>query len=208
MRWSQGSGHQSEFIAILFTGLIIHGLFSEVITRATRLIAGSPNLVTKVVFPLEILPAITIGAALFHTLVSMLILMAYNFILTGQIPITVLLLPIVLLPFLILLLGIALLLSSFGVYFRDLSQTAGMLSSALLFLSPIFYPITAIPENYQHYLFLNPLTFIIIEMRNILLWGNLPDWQGLLIYSIAALTFWFLGWAWFQKTRKGFADVL
>lgn len=208
MRWNQGSGDNSEFVAILFTGLIIHGLFSETVSRATRLIVNSANLVKKVIFPLEILPVTIIGAALFHTLISTTILLLYNYILTNHLPVTILLFPIILLPLLLILLGISLFVSSFGVYFRDLSQTVGLITSALLFLSPIFYPITAIPETYRHFLFLNPLTFIIVEARSVLLWGQTPNWAGLFIYFSVSLLVLFLGWHWFQRTRKGFADVL
>jgi lipopolysaccharide transport system permease protein len=125
-----------------------------------------------------------------------------------KIPATAILFPLVLLPFATLTLGLSWLLAATGVFLRDLGQVVGLASTILLFLSPVFYPISAVPVAYQPLLRLNPLTFVIEQSRNVLIWGRSPDWAGLGIYSIAALAVAWLGFWWFQKTRPGFADVL
>jgi len=78
----------------------------------------------------------------------------------------------------------------------------------LMFISPVFYPISALPEKFQIWLMLNPLTFIIEQSRAVMIFGKLPDWAGLGIYTAASLAMAWAGYWWFQKTRKGFADVL
>jgi lipopolysaccharide transport system permease protein len=207
-RWNSGGDSKMEFALILFAGLMVFNLFAECVNRAPGLILSNVNYVKKVVFPLEILPVVSFGAALFHTAVSFGVWLLFFLLFFGLPPITALLLPIVILPLALLTLGLSWFLASLGVYLRDVSQFIGITTTALLFLSPIFYPVSALPEGYQALLLINPLTPVIEQVRDVLIWGKLPDW----LYfggSLAASTFitW-SGFAWFQKTRKGFADVL
>ena len=99
-------------------------------------------------------------------------------------------------------------LASLGVFLRDISQFIGMVVVALMFLSPIFYPVTAFPEEYRHLMYLNPLTPVIEMVREVLFWGKVPDFTMLGIYLLVTALIAWLGFAWFQKTRKGFADVI
>ncbi len=208
-KWGQGhSESKTEFAIILFAGLIIFNFFTEVINRAPELILSNANYVKKVVFPLEVLPVVAAGSALFHTLVSVLVLLCFEGIVNQSVPLTAVFLPLVLLPLLIQVLGCAWFLASLGVFLRDVGQTVGILTTALLFLSPIFFPPTALPEALRPYLFLNPLTFIIEQARGVLIWGSLPDWPGMAVYTLVSLMVAWAGYFWFQKTRKGFADVL
>jgi lipopolysaccharide transport system permease protein len=208
-KWEQThSDNKTEFAVILFAGLIIFNFFSEVINRSPDLIPSHVNYVKKVVFPIEILPVIAAGSALFHTLVSVIVLLVFQFYISLTLPVTALLLPVIMLPLLIQVMGCAWFLASLGVFLRDVGQTVGLLTTALLFLSPIFFPPSALPEQIQPYLFLNPLTFIIEQTRGILIFGEMPDWRGLGIYSLISLMVSWAGFFWFQKTRKGFADVL
>jgi lipopolysaccharide transport system permease protein len=188
--------------------MIVHGLFAEVINRAPGLITSNVNFVKKVVFPLDILPSVAIGAALFHSLVSLGVLMAAFVLFNGYLNWTAIFIPFVILPLIILTLGIAWMLASLGVFLRDLGQTTGIITMVLLFFSPIFYPVTALPIELRPWIMANPLTFIIEQSREVLVWGHLPNWLGLGIYTIAATAVAWAGYAWFQKTRKGFADVL
>lgn len=206
-RWGAGSENRFEFALVLFTGLVVFNLFSECVSRAPGLILANVNYVKKVIFPLEILPWVALGAALFHALASLTVLMLFLAMATS-LPWTVALLPVVLFPLLPLIMGLSWLLASLGVFIRDIGQFMGMLMTALLFMSPVFYPASALPENMRGWLYLNPLTFIIEQAREVAIWGRLPDWSGLLLYlGFAMLAAW-AGLAWFQKTRKGFADVL
>ena len=207
-RWSGGSDSKTEFALVLFAGLIVFNLFAECFNRAPSLILSNVNYVKKVVFPLEILPWVALGSALFHTLVSLGVWLIAYIILFGAPHITVLLLPLVMLQLLLFIMGLTWGLASLGVYLRDVSQFIGMATTVLMFLSPIFYPITALPEEYRHLLLFNPLTPAIEQARDVLFWGKVPDLTILSVSLLGAALIAWLGFAWFQMTRKGFADVL
>ena len=207
-RWGTSEESKTQFAVVLFAGLIVHTLFSDVINRAPQLVLGNVNYVKKVVFPLEILPVVQLLSATFHALVSVVVLIAAQLVFQGSLPITALLLPVVLLPFLLLTLGLAWWLASLGVFVRDVGQTISLVTSVMLFMSPVFFPVQSLPPALQPWMHLNPLTFVIEQVREVVVWGRLPDWQGLAVYSIASIATAWLGFAWFQKTRKGFADVL
>lgn len=203
-----GEHSTAEFAVILFAGLVIYQLFAEVINRAPGLVLANVNYVKKIVFPLEILPLIALGSAFFHLVVSLMALFAFYPFLFGAPPVTALLLPFILAPFCVLILGLAWFLASLGVYVRDISQFLGTLVTAMMFLSPIFFPSAALPEWLRPYLFLNPIALPVEETRNVLIWGHPPDWKALGLYSVVAIMIAVLGFVWFQKTRKGFADVV
>ncbi|WP_236995602.1 ABC transporter permease [Vreelandella populi] len=208
-RWGVTEEETStQFAVVLFAGLVVHSFFAEVLSKAPGLILGSSNYVKKVVFPLEILPAIALGGAIFHTAISLLVLQVAYLFFTGIPPWTIVLTPFVFFPLAILSLGVAWMLAALGVFLRDIGQFIGVIITVLLFLSPIFFPIDRLPEEYQILILLNPLTFIIEQAREVLIWGRLPDWKGLVVYTLFSTAFAWLGYAWFQKTRKGFADVL
>jgi lipopolysaccharide transport system permease protein len=197
-----------NFALILFVGLIIFSLISESVTKAPILIINNVNFVKKIVFPLEVLPLVTIGASIFHAFICILVWFIGYILINGAPPIRVLLLPLIIAPLVFFTLGVSWLLASLGVYLRDISQVIGAGCQALMFMSPIFYPVSALPEKYQWIIKLNPLTMVIEQGRDCLFLGVFPDWHTLLsAYILAFLTAWF-GYVWFQKTRKGFADVL
>ncbi len=207
-RWGQGNGDKFEFALLLFAGLIVFNLFSECVSRAPGLILSNVNYVKKVIFPLEILPWVTLGSALFHAAISLTVLLIFLAAVNPVVSWTILLLPVVVLPLLPLIMGLSWLLASIGVFVRDIGQFIGMVMTVLMFMSPIFYPASALPESVRAYLFLNPLTFIIEQARDVMIWGKLPNWNGLAIYSVIAILVAWAGLWWFEKTRKGFADVL
>jgi lipopolysaccharide transport system permease protein len=208
-RWG-GNGDESkmQFAVVLFVGMIVHGLFAEVLNRAPSLILSNVNYVKKVVFPLEILPVIAMGASLFHSVISFGVLLAAFVIFNGYLPWTALYIPIVLLPLIMLTIGLAWILASLGVFLRDVGQTIGIITTVMMFLSPVFFPVSAMPIEFRPWLMANPLTFMIEQARAVLIWGQQPDWIGLGIYTGVALVVAWAGFALFQKTRKGFADVL
>jgi lipopolysaccharide transport system permease protein len=207
-RWNMESDSKIEFALVLFAGLIVFNLFAECINRAPTLILSNPNYVKKVVFPLEILPWITIGSALFHGLISFGVwLMAY-IIFFGTPHLSTFCFLLVLIPFIFFILGISWILASLGVYLRDVSQIIGVITTALMFLSPIFYSVNALPEEYRHLLYLNPITPAVEFSREALYWGRVPDLMLLAEYLFISLFIAWCGFFCFQKTRKGFADVL
>lgn len=208
-RWGTGVDEsKTQFAVILFIGLIAHGLFAEVLNRASTTIISNTNYVKKVVFPLEVLVAINMGSALFHLAASVIVLLVALVIFNGGLHWTTIFLPLVLMPLIILCMGLSWIIASLGVFVRDMGQAINILTTVMLFLSPVFFPITALPEQLRPVIMFNPLTFIIEQARAVTIWGLLPNWQGILIYTVVALLVAWAGYAWFQKTRKGFADVL
>jgi lipopolysaccharide transport system permease protein len=207
-RWSVGSDSTVEFGLVLFAGLLTFNFFAETINRAPMLIVSNTNYVKKVVFPLEILPWVIVGAGLIHLVISVAIWLPVYIAFYGAPHATILYLPLVLLPLILFTLGLSWILASLGVFVRDVSQFIGIVTTAMMFLSPVFYPASVLPADYRFLLYLNPLTPAIESSRDVLYWGRSPDFILLAIFvSAAALVAW-LGFAWFQKTRKGFADVL
>ncbi len=207
-RWSGGSESKTEFALLLFSGMIIFNLFAECINRAPSLIVSNQNYVKKVVFPLEILPWVGLGAALFHAAISLGVWLAAYLILFSAPSVTILYLPLVLLPFCLFIMGFSWALASLGVFLRDVGQFIGILTTVMMFLSPVFYPASALPEAYRILMYINPLTPVIEQTRDVLFWGKAPDFVMLGFYLIATSFIAWLGFALFQKTRKGFADVL
>lgn len=208
-RWGVTVGEtKADFALILFVGLIFHGLMAECVNRAPGLIVANQNFVKKVIFPLEILPWVTFGAALFHCLVSILVLVIAQLLLTHTIPATALWLPLILLPLALATVGITWFLAALGVYLRDIGQMTVMAMTVLLFTSAVFFPISALPERYQAVMRLNPLAVLIEEARKVMIFGRQPDFEVLLVLGLLGLMIAWAGFAWFQKTRKGFADVL
>lgn len=207
-RWGDGSGSKTEFALVLFAGLIVFNVFAECINRAPGLILSNPNYVKKVIFPLEILPFVGLLSAVYHMVISLLVWFVAYVILFGVPHATVFWLPLVMLPFALFIMGLSWALGSLGVFLRDMSQFIGVVVTALMFLSPIFYPVSALPEAFRYILYLNPLTPVIEMTRGVLCWGKLPNFTLLGIYWLSTSVIAWLGFAWFQKTRKGFADVL
>lgn len=207
-RWQSGSDSKTEFALILFAGLLVFNLFAECINRAPGLILAHAGYVKKVVFPLEILPWVSLGGAGFHMAISLAVwLIAYLF-LFGLPHLTVLLLPLVLIPLLLFTVGLSWWLASLGVYLRDVSQFVSIITTAMMFLSPIFYSTASLPPQFQVVMRLNPLTPVIEQARDVLFWNRVPDLTTLLLCYCFSVAVACLGFAWFQKTRKGFADVL
>lgn len=207
-RWNLESNSKTEFALVLFCGLIVFNLFAECINNAPNSILSNVNYVKKVVFPLEILPWVTLASVAFHAMVSWSVWLTAYIIFFGMPHATVLFLPLVMLPLMLFVIGLSWWLASLGVYLRDAPQFVGIAVNVLMFMSPIFYPVTAIPEQFRWFLFLNPLTIIVEQVREVMFWGNYPDLKKLGISLTIGLLVASLGFAWFQKTRKGFADVI
>lgn len=207
-RWGGETTSKTDFAIFLFSGLVVYSLFSECIVRAPTLIISHVNYVKKVVFPLEILPWVSLLSSLFHFGLSTLVLLIFYLFVHTSLHWTVIFLPLILFPLILFIMGVSWILASLGTYIRDVGQSVGVLTTLMLFLSPIFYPASILPEQYRPYLFLNPLTFIIEQFRDILIFGNLPAWYRLGAYTYISFVVASIGFYWFQKSRKGFADVL
>jgi len=199
---------KTQFAFIMFVGMLIHGLFAEVVNKAPGIVLSNINYVKKVVFPLEMLSVINLFEGLFHSLIGFIVLIVALSIFNNSLSWTIIFFPLILLPYLLFILGIAWIIASLGVFIRDIGQVVSVLTTVLLFLSPVFYSKSALPKNFQEWMDLNPLTFVIEQSRNVLIWGKMPDWGLLCAYTLGAIVVMWLGYIWFQKTRKGFADVL
>lgn len=198
----------AEFALFVFSGMIVHLLFAECVNRAPNLVLSNVNYVKRVVFPLEILPWVALGSALFHALVSVAVLVVAYAVMNHQLHWTLVFLPLPIVCLMLLTMGVSWVLASLGVYLRDVMQTVAVLTSVLLFLSPVFYEADQVPAAFRGVIRANPLTFIIEQFRDVALWGKLPNWGMLALYFAGALLLAWLGLLWFHKTRKGFADVI
>ena len=196
------------FAIVLFSGMIIHSFFAECLNRAPSLIISHPHYVKKVVFPLEILPWMAILSALLHFFVSFGVLLVFCLLAQVTIHIGVLFTPVILLPLILMILGFSWAFASLGVYLRDLSQVIGMVTTVALFLAPVFYSIDKLPEIYQSILVWNPITLPIIQLRDLMLWNKPILWNQWAISLGIGLLICQTGYWWFQKSRRGFADVL
>jgi lipopolysaccharide transport system permease protein len=207
-RWPGATTSRSELALILFSGLVVFTLFVEPLNRAPTLIVSQPGYVKKVVFPLEILPCVAMATALFNALVGFLILIAASAIVRGHLPWTVVLVPLALLPLAPLCLGLSWLLAAAGVFIRDISPLVTVMTQVLMFMTPVFYPLAAIPEPYRRIIGLNPVAIVVEQVRALLFYGRTPDWVALgACLAVGCLVAW-AGLAFFQRTRSGFANVL
>lgn len=207
-RWPGYTGGTTEFALILYVGLIVHGALAECMIRAPGLVPGNANLVTRVVFPLHVLPWTVVLSAVFHMLANAVIFLVLSLLVRGHVPWTVVMLPLVWVPLLVLSVAISLFLAALGAYLRDVGQVMAALVTAMLFLSSAIVPISSVPERYRIVFELNPLTFIIDQSREVAFFGHLPDWKGLLVYLGIAVVATYVAHAIFQKARRGFADVI
>lgn len=207
-RWPQIQSGETHFSIILFAGLIVHGIFAECLNRAPSLVVANPNFVKRVVFPLEILPWPLVLSALFHALMNVVVFLLLRLAMDGDFSWMIVLLPIVLFPLVVLMLGVSWFLAAAGVYLRDIAQITPVLSMMLLFLSSAMMPVENVPDAYRWVFEWNPLTPIIDQARNVMLWDRMPDWSELGWYLAGALVVMYGGRAVFMATRDGFGDVL
>jgi lipopolysaccharide transport system permease protein len=202
-----GSGGAWAYALNVLAGLTVFNFFAEVLGRAPTAVLSQPNLVTKVRFPLLLLPAVTVGAALVHVGVGALVLVLAAAVAGTWTP-QIAWLPLWLLPVVLYGASLALLLASLGVYVRDIAQVMPAVTSILMFLTPIFYPLAAIPPNMRRLFELNPVAWAAESLRSLLLDGrplDLTDWSWHLAVSAGAA----LVAAWvFRRLQEGFADVL
>ncbi|PSV10556.1 ABC transporter permease [Photobacterium leiognathi] len=206
-KWGVG-GDKYEFAMLLFSGLIVFNLFSDIISRSSLLIVSHSNYVKKVIFPVEILPWVVTISSLVNFLISFVIWFVFYITLIGLPSIEILLIPIVIVPFCFLCAGLSYFISAIGVYLRDLNQIISLMITAIMFMTPIFYPISAIPEKYQSIMYINPLTNVIEMFRDLAIFGNDIKIYSFIIYLLSSLFVYILGYLSFKSLRKGFSDVL
>ncbi|NQW39119.1 MAG: ABC transporter permease [Cyanobacteria bacterium] len=196
------------FAVNLFAGLIVFNLFSECANRAPTLVLANPSYVKKIVFPLEILAGVTVGSAGFHALTSLVVLAIFELIAFQSLPYTFAWLPLVWLPLILGCLAITWVIAAMGVFLRDIGQLVGVIVSMLMFLSPVFFPVSALPLQWQAILTLNPLAQVIEQTRKVLIAGEHPQASYLIAGTIITGLACELSFRLFQKTKRAFADVM
>ncbi len=192
----------------LFCGLNLFNLFSEVVLRSPTLILQYPNFVKKVVFPLEILPAVATGTAIFHCLIAFLPLAIGFSISRHEVPFTVLYLFVFLVPLALLTCGASWIFSATGVFFRDLQPVLVSAIMILMFMSAIFFPLLAVPAPWRALISLNPMVHLIESARAAIVWGIVPDWRTYFLLVLGSLTIFLLGYFVFDRSKSAFADVM
>jgi lipopolysaccharide transport system permease protein len=208
VRWGLDIDSPLAFGMILFAGLLVHGFFAECAVRSTALVTGNPNYVKKVVFPLDVLPWMNVLVGLFHFAAGCLVLIVVVMLFHTGITPMVLLVPVVVAPIVVLSIGLGWWLSALTVYVRDVAQVTGILTTVLLFLAPILYPLTAVPEAWRPLMYLNPLTVIVEALRAVVIFGVQPAWLHLGLYTLVAGAVFTGGYWFFQRARRGFPDAL
>ncbi len=207
-KWNRPVGEPDQYALVLFAGLVVFWLFNDCLVRAPGLIRAHRQYVTHVIFPLEVLPWVVVISAVFHALLSFGVLLAAQIWLTGSLPWTAALAPFLLIPFILFILGLGWALAALAVYLPDLDQMIGVALTATLFVSTIFFPANVAPSEFATLLYLNPISWVVDAFRGAVLWGELPSAELVAIgLAVGWATAW-LGLAVFQKSRRGFADVL
>lgn len=210
-RWEKGNlPAPIDFPVTLFAGLVAFNVFAESVSRAPTAVSSRPNLVRKVVFPVEILPVTVVVSALVNMAIGagLLLLIVLGF--TGSVSHTAWAFPLVLVPLAMLSLGASWLLGALGVFVRDVRQIVVVLTQLLMFTTPLFFSIERIPEQYPMIRWAithNPLSIIVENARRTLVWGEWPQWEPLGIVGAIGAIAMLGGWAFFSACRRGMADV-
>lgn len=208
-RWGAGFGDsKAAFALIMFCGMAVFNIFSESVNGSVSIVSGNPNYVKKVVFPLELLPVSSVLSACFFGLIWIGILLLGIVLFFHKICFAAICLPLIFIPLVLFSCGLAWFVASLGVFVRDLAHAIGIILQVLYFMTPIFYSVEMVPENLRPILLLNPLTTIVQSARQVLILDQWPDWQMLGIVTLLSMAVFQLGYFWFMKTKRGFADVL
>lgn len=206
-RWVEGQ-QPGDYVQRLFLGIVIYALFGQTISRAPGVIVSRPNLVKHAVFPIELLPLVAMGISLVYFAFGMMVVLVAATLMQQVLHATVLLLPIVMFPLLLLTLGLTWFLASLSVFIRDVQPGVQFIVHLLFFLTPVVWSIENVPPSVQPWLILHPIATVIESARSVVLVGELPDWKALAIATAIGGATTIAGYAWFMRTRDGFADVL
>jgi lipopolysaccharide transport system permease protein len=207
-RWRASADSTGEFALLLYSGLLVFSLFADCVNRASTLMLENPSYIKRLIFPLEILPWVALMSALFNLLVGTAVLATFYAYVFGAPPATAVLLPVVLVPLVLVALGLTWFLASVGVFLRDIRQVVPIATQMLIFLSPVFYPLEAVPAPYDRLIRANPLTAVLENSKAVLFWGTLPNWRAYLASLAIGFVVMGVGYWWFMRTRKAFADVV
>ena len=207
-RWGDAGEGTAEFSLYLYSGILLYSVFAECVNEAPTLMRQNTTFVKQHRFPLEILPWVSLMATLFNFAIGIAVLSVFHFAVLGPPPLSALYVPLVMAPVVLATLGVGWLLAALGVFLRDITQVVGVMTTALLFLSPIFYPASRIPEAWREHYFLNPFARIIEMSKVVLFEGSPPAWAPLGVMCLGGWLIAWFGFACFMKSKPAFADVV
>lgn len=207
-KWDLPVQGRFVFAVVFFSGLIVYNIFAECVNRGPRLILENPNYVKRLVFPLEILPWVCAVSALFNFAIGLVLLSAIYLIEFGIPPATVLAVPLLIIPFVMMTIGLTYWLAATGVYLRDLSQIVVLITMLMMFVTPIFYSIDQVPDSFRVFIAINPISSALGQIRGCLFEQKWPDPVWFITACVLGWGVLYVGYAWFAKTKKGFADVV
>lgn len=202
------SDSPTVFAVYLLCGLVPWNAFAEGINSACSLIRISPNLVKKVVFPVEVLPVNLTLVTMIQQLIGLGLLLMLVLVIGNGLTLWILLLPFFLLLQFMLQTGLSWLLASLSVFIPDFRQATSLFTLLLMFITPIFYPETLIPERFRFLVTLNPMAQIVGMYRRVLMEGLPPTLEQILWAGGMSLLFWMVGFVWFNRTKHAFPDYL
>ncbi|MDE7310461.1 MAG: ABC transporter permease [Eubacterium sp.] len=207
-KWNMDTTDTYQFALMLFCGLSAFNLLGEVMNRSTTLVASHANYVKKVIFPLEILPVVLTLSALFHCVVSYGILIAAKCILYRSISPTLYLFLPAMVPLVVLAVGTGLFIAAISVYLKDVGNVISVIVTVLMYISPVFFPLDAVPQDFRVICEMNPMTYMIENFRNVVLYGKAIDLPFFAVSCAAAFAVYLIGYMVFMRTKEGFADVI
>ena len=207
-RWGENEIDKFQFALMMFCGLSVFNIISDVMSRATVLIASNSNYVKKVIFPLELLPFVETCTALFFCIINLIILVLARLVLYSKISPFVPLVILAIVPVFLFAFGMGLLLSSISVYLKDIGSIISVIIMILMYMSPVFFSLSSVPEDFQIVCTVNPITYMIENMRNILLYDRPLDICYYALSLVAASIVYVIGYTVFKKAKGGFADVV
>lgn len=202
------SNNPIEFASLLFVGIFVFNFFAECLSRAPNLVIEKSNYVKKLIFPIEVVSPICVGAALVNMVISLILLLTIRLSLGNHTPISIIILPVIWLPFVLLSMAIVWLISAISVFVKDTSQFTAVITTIMMFLSPVFFPMSTVPQKWQGLLRLNPLAIVIETTRKVVLYGEWPDISTWLIYLFLTFIFCTFSLSIFVRLKPAFADVL
>lgn len=201
-------GSTGNFALYLMSGLLAWGAISESLARSTTCVLEVPNYVKRVVFPVEIIPLVVAISALTTQLGGMLILSLCAGVYQQSLHASLLYIPMIMLPQIMFMVGLSWILASLGVYVRDIRHLMSLALSAWMYMTPIVYPASALPENLRFLIWINPVAGMVGDYRRVMLEGKAPDFGIFAVYSAVSIVLFFAGYYFFMKTKRSFADVM
>ncbi|MGH7369426.1 MAG: ABC transporter permease, partial [Candidatus Methylomirabilaceae bacterium] len=202
---AEGTG---SFAIYLFCGLLPWNAFAEALNRSTGVVLEHANLIKRTIFPSQILPIYPVVSGIFNQLIGLGILLVALLVTSHPFSSLLLLLPAVLLFQFALTVGLAWIVAGLTVFVRDLGQLVGMVLTIWVFLTPIFYPPTLVPEQLRFLLAANPMYALVESYRCLILKGQLPPSADLAVLAFVALPVFVLGYWMFTRMQGAFADVI